>query len=102
MGGAFGGKESQGNLPALLAALAAHRTGRPAKTVYDRDDDFMLTGKRHDFRIDYDVGFDAEGRIQAVLFEQALRCGMSWICPRRLRRAPCAMPTMPTTFRICG
>ncbi|MEC7361231.1 MAG: xanthine dehydrogenase molybdopterin binding subunit [Pseudomonadota bacterium] len=78
MGGAFGGKESQGNLPALLAALAAHRTGRPAKTVYDRDDDFMLTGKRHDFRIDYDVGFDAEGRIGAVLFEQALRCGMSW------------------------
>ena len=78
LGGAFGGKESQGNLPALLAALAAHRTGRPAKTVYDRDDDFMLTGKRHDFRIDYDVGFDAEGRIEAVLFEQALRCGMSW------------------------
>ena len=38
----------------------------------------MLTGKRHDFRIDYDVGFDAEGRIEAVLFEQALRCGMSW------------------------
>jgi len=78
MGGAFGGKESQGSLPALLAALAARRTGRPAKTVYDRDDDFMLTGKRHDFRIDYDVGFDSEGRIQAVLFEQALRCGMSW------------------------
>ena len=78
MGGAFGGKESQGNLPALLAALAAWRTGRAAKTVYDRDDDFMLTGKRHDFRIDYDVGFDSEGRIQAVLFEQAMRCGMSW------------------------
>jgi xanthine dehydrogenase large subunit len=78
MGGAFGGKESQGNLPALLAALAARHCGRPAKTVYDRDDDFMLTGKRHDFRIDYDVGFDSEGRIHAVLFEQALRCGMSW------------------------
>ena len=78
MGGAFGGKESQGNLPALLAALAARRTGRAVKTVYDRDDDFMLTGKRHDFRIDYDVGFDADGRLQAVLFEQAMRCGMSW------------------------
>ncbi|MEX0504216.1 xanthine dehydrogenase molybdopterin binding subunit [Alphaproteobacteria bacterium LSUCC0719] len=78
MGGAFGGKESQGNLPALLAALAARHCGRPAKTVYDRDDDFMLTGKRHDFRIDYDVGFDSGGRIHAVLFEQALRCGMSW------------------------
>ena len=78
MGGAFGGKESQGNLPALTAALAAHLTGRPAKTVYDRDDDFMLTGKRHDFRIDYEVGFDDDGRIKSVFFDQALRCGMSW------------------------
>jgi len=78
MGGAFGGKESQGNLPAVLSALAARVTGRPAKTVYDRDDDFMLTGKRHDFRIDYSVGFADDGRIEAVIFEQALRCGMSW------------------------
>ena len=54
MGGAFGGKESQGNLPAAIAALTAKTTGRPAKIVYDRDDDFMLTGKRHDFSIDYD------------------------------------------------
>ena len=78
MGGAFGGKESQGNLPALTAALAAYITGRPAKTVYDRDDDFMLTGKRHDFRIDYKVGFDDNGRILVVEFDQVLRCGMSW------------------------
>ena len=78
MGGAFGGKESQGNLPAVLSALAARATGRPAKTVYDRDDDFMLTGKRHDFRIDYSVGFADDGRIEAVIFEQAMRCGMSW------------------------
>ena len=78
MGGAFGGKESQGNLPALTAALAAFITGQSAKTIYDRDDDFMLTGKRHDFRIDYTVGFDSDGRIQAVEFDHALRCGMSW------------------------
>ena len=78
MGGAFGGKESQGNLPAITAALAAKLTGQPAKTVYDRDDDFMLTGKRHDVRIDYSVGFDNDGRIRGVVFEQALRCGMSW------------------------
>ena len=78
MGGAFGGKESQGNLPAILSALAARAIGRPAKTVYDRDDDFRLTGKRHDIRIDYDVGFDSDGRILAVSFDQALRCGMSW------------------------
>jgi xanthine dehydrogenase large subunit len=78
MGGAFGGKESQGNLPAAVAALAAWRTGRPAKCVYDRDDDFMLTGKRHDMRIDYHVGFDAAGRILGLDMVQAVRCGMSF------------------------
>lgn len=78
MGGAFGGKESQANLPAIIAALTTHLTGRVAKVVYDRDDDFMLTGKRHDFRIDYSVGFDADGRLHGVAFEQAVRCGMSW------------------------
>ena len=78
MGGGFGGKESQGNLPAAAAALAARLTGRPAKCVYDRDDDMILTGKRHDFRIDYRAGFDGAGRILGVEFDQALRCGMSW------------------------
>ncbi|MEM7778256.1 MAG: xanthine dehydrogenase molybdopterin binding subunit, partial [Pseudomonadota bacterium] len=78
MGGAFGGKESQGNLPACVAALVAARTRRPAKVVYDRDDDMMITGKRHDFRIDYRVGFDDDGRIQGLTFDNAMRCGMSW------------------------
>lgn len=78
MGGGFGGKESQGNLLAAASALAARRTGRPAKLVYDRDDDMRVTGKRHDFRIDYDVGFDDEGRILGIVFEQAVRCGMSF------------------------
>jgi xanthine dehydrogenase large subunit len=77
MGGGFGGKESQGNLPAALAALAAKLTGRPAKCCYDRDDDMTITGKRHDFRIDYRVGFDQEGRILGLEVDQALRCGMS-------------------------
>ncbi len=78
MGGGFGGKESQGNLPACAAALVARLTRRPAKVVYDRDDDMMITGKRHDFRIDYRAGFDEAGRILGVEFDQALRCGMSW------------------------
>jgi xanthine dehydrogenase large subunit len=77
MGGAFGGKESQGNLPACAAALTAKLTGRPAKVCYDRDDDMTITGKRHDFRIDYRVGFDDEGRILGIEFDQAVRCGMS-------------------------
>ena len=89
MGGGFGGKESQGNLPAAIAALVARQTGRPAKLRYDRDDDMEITGKRHDFRIDYDVGFDADGRILGIEFEQAARCGMSFdlsmaVCDRAM------------------
>ena len=77
MGGAFGGKESQPGLIACLAALMARKTGRPCKLRLDRDDDMILTGKRHDFLIDYDVGFDDTGRIQAIEFVFASRCGMS-------------------------
>ncbi len=77
MGGGFGGKETQSALFAAIAALTAVRTGRPAKFCVDRDDDMIMTGKRHDFRIDYDVGFDDDGRIEAVDFMQASRCGMS-------------------------
>ena len=78
MGGGFGGKESQGNLPAAAAALAARLTGRPVKCVYDRDDDFILTGKRHDVRVDYTVGFDDDGNLLALDVIQAVRCGMSF------------------------
>ncbi|MGB0747671.1 MAG: xanthine dehydrogenase molybdopterin binding subunit [Magnetospiraceae bacterium] len=78
MGGAFGGKESQGNLLAATTALVARVTGKAAKLVYDRDDDMTITGKRHDFRIDYTVGFDDDGMIQGVVYDHAIRCGMSW------------------------
>ncbi|MCC6008637.1 MAG: xanthine dehydrogenase molybdopterin binding subunit [Rhodobacteraceae bacterium] len=77
MGGGFGGKESQGNALAVACAVAARATGRPCKMRYDRDDDMVITGKRHDFRIDYRAGFDAEGRILGVIFEQFARCGWS-------------------------
>lgn len=77
MGGAFGGKESQGNALAIACAIAAQRTGRPCKMRYDRDDDFMITGKRHDIRIDYEVGFTPDGKIEALLFKHYLRCGWS-------------------------
>ena len=75
MGGGFGGKESQGNALAVACALAASFTGRPCKMRYDRDDDFIITGKRHDCRIDYDVGFDDRGRVQALEFTHYFRCG---------------------------
>ena len=75
MGGGFGGKESQGNALAVACAVAARHTQRPCKMRYDRDDDMMITGKRHDFRIAYDVGFDDDGRLTAVDFTQMTRCG---------------------------
>ena len=75
MGGGFGGKESQGNALAVACALAASFTGRPCKMRYDRDDDFIITGKRHDCRIEYHVGFDDSGRVQALEFTHYFRCG---------------------------
>ncbi|SOH93989.1 xanthine dehydrogenase large subunit [Monaibacterium marinum] len=77
MGGGFGGKESQGNALAISCALVARKTGRAVKMRYDRDDDMMITGKRHEIRIDYDVGFDDQGRIAGVLFDHYVRCGWS-------------------------
>ncbi len=77
MGGAFGGKETQAALFAAACALVAAKTGRPAKFRVDRDDDMVMTGKRHDFACEYDVGFDDTGRLSAIRIELASRCGMS-------------------------
>ncbi len=77
MGGGFGGKETQGNLFACVAAIVAKRTGRAAKIRPDRDDDMTITGKRHDFQVDYEAGFDEQGRIQGVEMTYAARCGFS-------------------------
>ncbi|MDF0541849.1 xanthine dehydrogenase molybdopterin binding subunit [Sphingobium sp. H39-3-25] len=75
MGGAFGGKETQAALFAGAAALVASKTGRPAKFRCDRDDDMVMTGKRHDFTAAYDVGFDGDGRIEGIRMTLASRCG---------------------------
>ena len=77
MGGAFGGKESQAAQWACLAALAAHATGLPAKVRLDRDDDMAMTGKRHDFRVDWRCGFDSDGVLEGVDVELDARCGYS-------------------------
>ncbi len=77
MGGGFGGKESQATQWAAIAALAARKTGKPCKFRLDRDDDMAITGKRHDFRMDYAVGFDAQGRIDGVSTVYHARAGCS-------------------------
>jgi xanthine dehydrogenase large subunit len=77
MGGGFGGKESQPALMAATAAILARKTRRAVKLRLDRDLDMVMTGKRHDFLADYDVGFDAQGRILALTVMLASRCGYS-------------------------
>jgi len=77
MGGGFGGKESQSALFACVAAVAARRLQRPVKLRPDRDDDFMVTGRRHCFVHDWEVGFDGAGRVLAAKVEMVSRAGFS-------------------------
>jgi xanthine dehydrogenase large subunit len=77
MGGGFGGKETQAGHLAVWAALAARKVGRPVKLRLDRDDDFMVTGKRHPFSYDFHVGFDSSGRILGLQVTQLVDCGFS-------------------------
>lgn len=66
MGGAFGGKESQANAFAAIAALGCRATGRPVVVRLDRRRDLTITGKRHPFLARYRVGFDGDGRLLAL------------------------------------
>ena len=77
MGGAFGGKEGNASIFSQSAALAAFKLQKPVKLRVNRDDDMMITGKRHDFRIDYEVGYDDEGRILGANIALMSRCGYS-------------------------
>ena len=77
MGGGFGGKEGNASIFSQSAALAAFKLQRPVKLRVNRDDDMMITGKRHDFRIDYEVGYDEEGRILGADITLLSRCGYS-------------------------
>jgi xanthine dehydrogenase large subunit len=77
MGGGFGGKESQSAIWAAASAIAAARLKRPVKLRADRDDDMLVTGKRHCFDYEYEVGYDDNGRIVAARVEMVLRAGYS-------------------------
>ncbi|HPH13414.1 MAG TPA: xanthine dehydrogenase molybdopterin binding subunit [Burkholderiaceae bacterium] len=77
MGGGFGGKETQAGHMAVWAALAAHKLKHPVKLRMDRDDDFMVTGKRHPFAYEYTVGFDDTGLLSGLKLMMAANCGFS-------------------------
>lgn len=77
MGGGFGGKESQSAPFACIAAVAARKLGRPVKLRLDRDDDFLVTGRRHCFWYEYEVGHDDEGRVLGAEITLVSRAGHS-------------------------
>ncbi len=77
MGGGFGGKETQAAQWAVIAALAARACNAPAKLRLDRDDDMVMTGKRHPFVSDYEAGFDGNGRVQGLALTFTADCGFS-------------------------
>jgi xanthine dehydrogenase large subunit len=90
MGGGFGGKEGNASIFSQSAALAAFKLQKPVKLRVNRDDDMMITGKRHDFRIDYEVGFDDDGRILGA----GRHAGLALRLQRRLLR-PGERPRLP-------
>jgi len=77
MGGGFGGKESQSAIFACIASIAAYRLRRPIKLRLDRDDDMLITGKRHGFEFDYEVGYDEDGAIRGAKIQMAAQAGFS-------------------------
>ncbi|MDF2642958.1 MAG: xdhB [Pseudomonas sp.] len=77
MGGGFGGKETQAAGPACLCAVIARLTGQPTKMRLQRTEDMQMTGKRHPFYVEYDVGFDDDGRLHGIQLDLAGNCGYS-------------------------
>ena len=77
VGGGFGGKETQSFIFAAICTLLSKKTKLPVKLRMDRDDDILITGKRHDFYADYKVGFNNKGVIEGLKIKLASRCGIS-------------------------
>ncbi len=100
MGGGFGGKESQAAHPALLAALVAHKTGRPARIVYSRDLDMRVTGKRHPYLSRYRPAFDPTGGSRPSSSTSTPTAAARPTSRWRSWSGRCSTPTMPTSFPI--
>ena len=108
MGGGFGGKETQSAIPALMVGLVTQKTGRPSRVVYRKDDDMLITGKRHPYRSTYRVAFDGNGRLRGVELDFVSDGGAfadlsTSIMERTLLHADNAyhLPAVAITGRIC-
>lgn len=65
LGGAFGGKEDQATAWAVMAALAVYKSKKPVKLILDRDDDLVMTGKRHPYSSDFKIGINKDLKINS-------------------------------------
>ena len=77
MGGGFGGKETDSSQLACICAIFAQQYRQPVRARLSRRDDILLTGKRHDFVANYEVGYNNKGQIQGIKIDFAARCGYS-------------------------
>ena len=109
MGGAFGGKETQANAWAAIAALGAWKTGRPVRVRLTRELDMATTGKRHPYLVRYSAGFSPDGRIEALKIAFFSDGGWSLdlsepIMWRSLFHCDNAyyLPNVEATGRVCG
>jgi xanthine dehydrogenase large subunit len=74
LGGAFGGKEDQATPWAVIAALGVAKLGRPVKLVLSRHEDNLMTGKRHPYSSDFNLGLARNGKIlsyEAIFYQNA-------------------------------
>ena len=74
-GGGFGGKEDVPSIVAGHAALAARKTGRPVKLIYDRCEDFRSMSKRHPSWARIKYGAKKDGTITACKVDYVLDGG---------------------------
>ena len=100
IGGGFGGKETQSFIFAAICTLLSKKTKLPVKLRMDRDDDILITGKRHDFHADYEVGFNDRGVIEGVKIKLASRCGISPDLSGAINSRACCILIMLIIFQM--
>lgn len=75
IGGAFGGKCQQSLPPGVWSAVAAAALHRPVSVVLSRNEDMLITGKRHPAMVKYRVGLDSNGTLRCAYLKVYLDGG---------------------------
>ena len=76
-GGGFGGKLCRHIPVAVAAAVAAQHTGKPVRMTLDRNTDMRTTGGRHAVDVNFEAGYNDDGKIVALKLEIYMNCGFN-------------------------